>query len=53
MSALNIEEEISRKYLLKPHDAILVATLKKFGVNNIVTNDLDFERIEGFNIWRP
>ncbi|MCZ7361915.1 MAG: PIN domain-containing protein [Candidatus Methanoperedens sp.] len=46
-------EEISRKYLLKPHDAILVATLKKFGVNNIVTNDLDFERIEGFNIWRP
>lgn len=46
-------EEISREYLHKPHDAILVATLKKFGVNNIFTNDLDFERIEGFNIWRP
>jgi len=46
-------EEISRKYLLRPHDAILVATLKTFGVNNLFTNDLDFVRIEGFNIWKP
>jgi predicted nucleic acid-binding protein len=46
-------EEISREYLLKPHDAILVATLKMFGVNNLFTNDLDFERIKGFNIWKP
>jgi predicted nucleic acid-binding protein len=46
-------EEICRKYLLMPHDAILVATLKRHGIKDIATNDSDFEKVKGIKVWKP
>ena len=46
-------EEICRRYLLRPHDAILVATLKSHGIENIATNDPDFDRVAGIKVWKP
>jgi len=47
-----IVEFISR-YSLLPNDAIHVATMKRHRIENIATNDSDFERIEWINVWKP
>lgn len=47
-----IVEFISR-YSLLPNDAIHVATMKRHGIENIATNDKDFERVEWVNVWKP
>lgn len=47
-----IVEFISR-YSLLPNDAIHVATMKRHRIENIATNDKDFERVEWINVWKP
>ena len=38
---------------LMSNDAMHVATMKRHGITNIATNDLDFERVEWIKIWKP
>lgn len=45
--------EISKKYWLMCTDAIHVATMKKYRITNIATNDPDFERVEWLKVWKP
>ena len=45
--------DYSKKYCLLSNDAIHVATMKKYGVTNIATNDGDFERVEWVKVWNP
>ena len=41
------------KYSLLPNDAINVATCKLYNIENIATNDSDFNRVNFLNIFRP
>lgn len=43
----------SKNYCLLSNDAIHVATMKKYGITNIATNDPDFERVDWINVWKP
>jgi predicted nucleic acid-binding protein len=45
--------EYSKKYGLLSNDAVHLATMKRYGITNIATNDRDFERVEWLNIWKP
>ena len=45
--------EISKKYWLMATDAFHVATMKRYGITNIATNDPDFERVEWIKVWKP
>lgn len=48
-----VAEELSMNYGVRPHDAILAATLKQHGIENLATNDPDFERVDGITVWKP
>jgi predicted nucleic acid-binding protein len=41
------------KYNLLPNDALHLATMKRYGITNIATNDGDFERAPWLKIWKP
>ena len=43
----------SKKHCLLSNDAIHVATMKKYEVTNIATNDGDFERVGWIKGWNP
>ena len=43
----------SKKHCLLSNDAIHVATMKKYGVTNIATNDSDFDRVRWLKVWKP
>jgi predicted nucleic acid-binding protein len=45
--------EVISGYFLLPNDAIHVATMKRYGITNIATNDPDFERVEWLKVWKP
>ena len=45
-------EHISGYFLLS-NDALHVATMKRYGIINIATNDPDFERVDGLKVWKP
>ena len=45
--------DISKRYRLMAMDAAHVAIMFSNGIKNIATNDDDFERIEGFKLWKP
>jgi len=40
-------------YFLLSNDALHVATMKRYGITNIATNDPDFERVDWINVWKP
>jgi len=40
-------------YFLLPNDALHVATMKRYGITNIATNDPDFERVGWIKVWKP
>jgi predicted nucleic acid-binding protein len=40
-------------YFLLPNDALHVATMKRYGITNIATNDPDFERVKWIKVWKP
>jgi predicted nucleic acid-binding protein len=44
---------LAKKYFLMSNDATHVATMKTHGITDIVTNDPDFERVEGIKVWKP
>ncbi len=45
--------EVISEYLLLPNDALHVATMKRYGIKNIATNDPDFERVKWLKVWKP
>ena len=45
--------ESMKQYRLMSNDAIHVATMKRYGITNIATNDPDFERVEWIKVWKP
>lgn len=44
---------LSKKYGLLISDSVHTAIMKINGIDNIATNDSDFERIEGITVWKP
>ncbi|MCK4734821.1 MAG: PIN domain-containing protein [Methanophagales archaeon] len=42
-----------KDYALLTNDAFHVATMKRYGITNIATNDPDFERVNGTKVWKP
>jgi predicted nucleic acid-binding protein len=49
-------EEITKfmkRYHFLPNDAIHIATMKRYGMTHIATNDSDFERVEWITVWKP
>jgi predicted nucleic acid-binding protein len=40
-------------YGLLTTDAIHLSTIKQYGINNIATNDSDFERVESITLYKP
>ena len=45
--------EISWKYGLLATDALLVATMRHYGIKKIATFDKDFERVDFLKLWKP
>lgn len=45
--------EISKKHGLLISDSVHVAAMNSNGIINIASNDGDFERVEGINVWSP
>ena len=45
--------EFMKRNRLMSNDAIHVATMKRYGITNIATNDPDFERVGGIMVWKP
>ncbi len=45
--------ELGLRYGLLTTDAIHLSTIKQYGINNIATNDSDFERVESITIYKP
>ena len=43
----------SKKYGLLSNDAIHLATMEKYRITNIATNDNDFKRVEWLKVWKP
>ncbi|MFQ6056337.1 MAG: type II toxin-antitoxin system VapC family toxin [Methanosarcinales archaeon] len=46
-------KDIIDNYHLLPSDAIHATTCKIYGINNIATNDSDFERVDFLEVWKP
>ena len=45
--------KIIKKFHLLPNDAINVVIMLIYEIQNIATNDPDFERVKGIKIWKP
>lgn len=45
--------DFGSRYGLLTTDAIHLSTIKQYGINNIATNDLDFERVESITLYKP
>ena len=50
---MNDAVELSKRYGLFVSDATHVAIMKSKGIAHIATNDSDFERIDGIDIYKP
>jgi len=42
-----------KKYNLMSNDAINAALSREYGIEDIVTNDSDFDRVDFINVWKP
>jgi len=40
-------------YGLLTNDSTSISVMERFGISNIATNDSDFERIAGVEVWKP
>jgi predicted nucleic acid-binding protein len=45
--------DASKKYNLLATDAMIVHLMKGSGLENIATNDADFQRVDFLNVWKP
>lgn len=51
--SLDSAAEISRSYGLLISDAVHAAVCREHKVENIATNDADFERVDFLKVWKP
>ena len=42
-----------KQHRLMSNDAVHLATMQRYGITNIATNDGDFERVRGLKVWKP
>lgn len=42
-----------KQHRLMSNDAVHLATMQRYGITNIATNDGDFERVGGLKVWKP
>ena len=52
-TALDMAVDLSNRHGLLISDASHLAVMKAQGVTNIATNDSDFERVNGIDIYKP
>lgn len=52
MNDMSLLREAHKKSLLS-NDAFHLLTMEYLNIENIATNDSDFERIEGITVWKP
>lgn len=45
--------ELSAEHGLLTNDAVIVASMRRYGVTHLVTNDDDFDRLPGLTVWKP
>jgi predicted nucleic acid-binding protein len=45
--------ECERRYKLLPRDALHAACCNAYGIENIATNDSDFEIVDFLEVWKP
>lgn len=45
--------DLGSRYGLLTTDAIHLSTIKQYGINNIATNDSDFERVDSITSYKP
>jgi predicted nucleic acid-binding protein len=55
---ITLEDILDSKRIRESHgllmnDSTSVSIMKRFGIPNIATNDSDFERVAGIEVWKP
>ena len=50
---MDLSVQISERYRLLISDAVHIAIMKKRGIVDLASNDSDFERVAGINLWKP
>lgn len=45
--------DYGKAYLLHPKDSLHLAVMKRYKINDIASNDSDFNRVEGITVWKP
>jgi len=48
-----IARRLMQAYRLMSNDALHLAVMQKSNLQNLVTNDSDFDGIEGVHVWKP
>lgn len=56
--AVTLRDVLDSKRMREAHglltnDSTSVSMMKRFGIPNIATNDSDFERVAGIEVWKP
>jgi len=51
--AMDLSVQISKNYRLLISDAVHIAVMKTRGIVNLASNDSDFERVTGIDLWKP
>ena len=51
--AMDLAVQISERYRLLISDAVHITTMKTRGIVDLASNDSDFERVPGINLWKP
>jgi predicted nucleic acid-binding protein len=44
---------LSREYMLTATDAAHLATMERFGIVSMASNDIDFQRVRWLKLWQP
>ncbi|MEW6130560.1 MAG: type II toxin-antitoxin system VapC family toxin [Acidobacteriota bacterium] len=53
LELLEAATELSVQYRLLTNDALILTTMKKFGIEHLATNDNDFDNISDIQVWKP
>lgn len=51
--AMDLSVQLSERYRLLISDAVHIAIMKNRGIVDLASNDSDFERLDGINLWKP
>lgn len=48
-----LSRELMVEYLLLSNDALHLAVIRRDRIGNIATNDPDFDKVKGIQVWKP